>query len=165
MKLTETKLKALILETMEEARTSRPDYSRKIDEVGRIITHVLKNIGERLGASAQIQRGQTSNEQTKKVEFTIMKDAAEGIGFIKGSLLTPSTQIGDGRTSLPTSEVLKIAVSNMSPTRDPNFKHVAAETTFTFDDIIKDRGDALYAKIVVYDQMLGSDESSSAMLK
>ena len=158
MKLTETKLKALILETMEEARFSRKDYSRKIDEVGRIITHVLDKISERLEGPDDIQRGQTGDEQTDMVEFTIMKDAAEGIGFIKGRLLTPSSQIGDGRTSLPTSEVLEIVVSNMS---EGEFD----QTTFKLDDIINDRGDALYAKIVDYDQMLGSDESSSAMLK
>ena len=156
MKLTEAKLKALILETMEEARTSRPDYSRKIDEVGRIITHVLKNIGERLGASAQIQRGQTSNEQTNMVEFTIMKDAAEGIGFIKGRLLTPASQVGAGRTSLPTSEVLEIVVSNMS---EGEFD----QTTFKLDDIIADGGAALIQKINEYDQMLGSKDSGAAM--
>ena len=158
MKLTEAKLKALILETMEEARFSRKDYSNKIDEVGEIITHVLDKISERLEVPDDIQRGQTSNEQTNMVEFTIMKDAAEGIGFIKGRLLTPASQVGAGRTSLPTSEVLEIVVSNMS---EGEFD----QTTFKLDDIINDRGDALYAKIVDYDQMLGSDESSSAMLK
>ena len=165
MKLTEAKLKQLIRETMEEARFSRKDYSNKIDEVGRIITHVLDKIGERLEGPDDIQRGQTSNEQTKMVEFTIEKNAAEGIGFIKGRLLTPASQIGAGTTDLPTSEVLEIAVSNMSPTRDPNFKYISDKTTFKLDDIIDDGGGALYAKIIDYDQMLGSDESSSAMLK
>tara|TARA_R110000824_G_scaffold316493_1_gene503714 strand:+ start:50 stop:997 length:948 start_codon:yes stop_codon:yes gene_type:complete len=163
MKLTEAKLKALILETMEEARFSRKDYSKKIDEVGRIITRVLDAFGERLEGSDEIQMGQTSNEQTNMVEFTIMKDVAEGMGFIKGRLLTPSSQVGAGRTSKPTSEALEIAVSNMSPTRDPNFKYVSGQTTFKFDDIINDRGEALFAKIVDYDYMLGSEDSGSAM--
>ena len=163
MKLTEAKLKALILETMEEARFSRKDYSNKIDAVGKIITHVLDKISERLEGSDDIQSGQTSNEQTNMVEFTIIKNAAEGIGFIKGRLLTPSSQIGAGRTGLPTSEVLEIVVSNMSPTRDPNFKHVAAKTTFTFNDIIEDRGDALTQKINEYENLLGSKDSGAAM--
>ncbi len=156
MKLTEAKLKALILETMEEARFSRKDYSRKIDEVGRIITHVLDKISERLGASDDIQRGQTSNEQTKKVEFTIEKDAAEGIGFIKGRLLTPASQVGAGRTSLPTSEVLEIVVSNMS---EGEFD----QTTFTFDDIIDDGGATLTQKINEYENLLGSKDPEAAM--
>tara|TARA_Y100000034_G_C6658727_1_gene288701 strand:- start:92 stop:565 length:474 start_codon:yes stop_codon:yes gene_type:complete len=157
MKLTEAKLKALILETMEEARFSRKDYSNKIDAAGEIITKVLDAFGERLGGSGEIQRGQTSNEQTNMVEFTIMKDAAEGIGFIKGRLLTPASQVGAGRTSQPTSEALEIVVSNMS-------QGEFDQTTFKLDDIINDHGDALFAKIVDYDYMLGSDESSSAML-
>ena len=152
MKLTEAKLKALILETMEEAKFSREDYSNKIDEVGEIITNVLDAFGERLEGSDEIQRGQTSNKQTNMAEFTIMKDTAEGIGFIKGRLLTPASQAGAGRTSKPTSEVLEIVVSNMS-------QGEFDQTTFKLDDIINDRGDALYAKIVAYDLMLGSEVS------
>ena len=156
MKLTEAKLKALILETMEEARFSRKDYSNKIDEVGRIITHVLDKIGERLEGSDDIQRGQTSNEQTNMVEFTIMKDAAEGIGFIKGRLLIPASQVGAGRTSMPTSEVLEIVVSNMSHGE-------VDQTTFKLDDIIDDGGATLIQKISEYEQLLGSKDSGAGL--
>ena len=149
MKLTEAKLKELILETLEE---NSQTYKQKIRLVGKIITEIIR----RHKGSFVIQRGQTSDKERNMIEFTMMKDVNGGMGLIKGFLEYPP----QGSVNRP--DVLGITVNTTSLTNDPDFNYIHEEDSFKFDDIIQDDGKALSQKINEYVALLNGKMPAGA---
>ena len=148
MKLTEAKLKELILETLRETNQT---YKQKIRLVGKIITEIIRMHK----GSFVIQRGQTRDKERNMIEFTMMKDVSDGMGLIKGFLEYPP----QGSVNRP--DVLGITVNTTSLTNDPDFKSIYKKDSFKFDDIIDERT-ALSQKINEYVALLSGEMSAGA---
>ena len=78
------------------------------------------------------------------------------MGFIKTFLKQEFTR------PVKKSQALGIRVSTNSYTRDPEFNNIYEVHEFTFDEIMKDKGQALFEKIIYYDKILHGEEEAGA---
>jgi len=121
-----------------------------------IITKVFESAEERFGGSYVFEEGQTPDKERNSIEIRMTKDIPGGMGFIKTFLKQEFTK------PVKKAPVLGIRVSTNSYTRDPEFNNIHEVHEFTFDEIKKDKGQALFEKIIYYDELLHGEEEAGA---
>jgi hypothetical protein len=139
MKLTEDKLKELILETM-----GRQTYRQKLRQIAKILTRILPDFRGLFDIERQMNAKYERDRKSIEIKMYTRTDPVipEGGGVITTNIQYPSYQIGKPGKKPP--EVIQIQVSAPMFNYDKtNMPKVYKQQSLTFDQIIQDDGKVL----------------------
>ena len=137
MKLTEEKLKELILETM-----GRQTYRQKLRQIAKILTRILPDFRGLFDIERQMNAKYERDRKSIEIKMETYGDVTKPVGVITTHIQYPSHQIGKPGKKPP--EVIQIQVSApMFGYDKTNMPKVYKQQSLTFDQIIQDDGKVL----------------------